>query len=87
MSDDTDGSNSFDHFGDFGDFQTGDGDLTPTGGSWTFASDASFGSGSDDAEFVVEETNPSGSLSTSPTNTRGRIENNTQTSGFSDPHT
>ncbi|EIN06991.1 SAPS-domain-containing protein [Punctularia strigosozonata HHB-11173 SS5] len=41
---------SFDSFGDFGDFQAApeDGELTPTGGSWTFASDtASAGDGSE----------------------------------------
>lgn len=41
---------SFETFGDFGDFHSGDGDLTPTGDSWTFASDTSLSSGSDDAE-------------------------------------
>ncbi|KAH7929628.1 SAPS-domain-containing protein, partial [Leucogyrophana mollusca] len=44
---------SFDSFGDFGDFQTSpakDGELTPTGGSWTFTSgsesETEFGKGS-----------------------------------------
>lgn len=35
---------SFDDFGDFGDFQaatTGEGDMTPTTGSWTFSSGSS----------------------------------------------
>ncbi|KAJ8092425.1 sporulation-induced protein [Marasmius tenuissimus] len=45
---------SFESFGDFGDFQTADelqdGELTPTGGSWTFASDSS-----------VSDTNSEGS--------------------------
>ncbi|KAK1223099.1 sporulation-induced protein [Marasmius sp. AFHP31] len=45
---------SFESFGDFGDFQSADelqdGELTPTGGSWTFASDSS-----------VSDTNSEGS--------------------------
>ncbi len=33
---------SFESFGDFGEFQgAADGELTPTAGSWTFASDGS----------------------------------------------
>ncbi|KAL0946479.1 hypothetical protein HGRIS_012696 [Hohenbuehelia grisea] len=32
---------SYEAFGDFGDFQAASGELTPTGGSWTFASDSS----------------------------------------------
>jgi serine/threonine-protein phosphatase 6 regulatory subunit 3 len=97
MPDDTDGSGAFDNFGDFGDFQSGDGDLTPTGGSWTFASDASFGSGSDEVEILVDEFNGSsgssgsgsgsGTLSSSPTNARGRAEPHAQISGFSNSHT
>ena len=59
MSSNNDGSGAFDNFGDFGDFQSGDGDLTPTGGSWTFASDASFGSSSDEAEILVDDFNGS----------------------------
>lgn len=47
---------SFDNFGDFGEFQTGDGEMTPTGGSWSFASDTSISSGSDDVE-VIDVTN------------------------------
>ena len=43
---------SYDDFGDFGEFQTGDGETTPTGGSWSFASDISTSSGSDDTEVV-----------------------------------
>lgn len=50
---------SFDGFGDFGDFQGADGELTPTGGSWSFASasDASLSSNSsiDDVEVVEAE--------------------------------
>ncbi|KAF9261231.1 SAPS-domain-containing protein [Marasmius fiardii PR-910] len=53
---------SFDSFGDFGDFQSAehdvddhlpeDGELTPTGGSWMFASDGSIsGSGSEDSSL------------------------------------
>lgn len=93
MSDDADAASSFEGFGDFGDFQSGDGELTPTGGSWTFASDASFGSGSDEAEVIIDEMSGEGinrsgsdSLSTSPTNSRGRIQARAQTSEFSDPH-
>jgi len=41
---------SFEDFGEFGDFQGGDGELTPTGSSWTLASTASLSSGSDDAD-------------------------------------
>jgi serine/threonine-protein phosphatase 6 regulatory subunit 3 len=48
FSEDTEDS-AFDSFGDFGDFQTAqDGELTPTGGSWTFESGSS-ASGSDEA--------------------------------------
>jgi len=47
---------SFEGFGDFGDFQAADGELTPTGGSWSFASsgDASLSSNGslDDIEVV-----------------------------------
>lgn len=51
---------SFENFNDFGDFQSGSGDLTPTGGSWTFASDASHSSGSEDADVLegLSESNP-----------------------------
>lgn len=51
MSEDADDT-SFDQFGDFGDFQAADGDLTPTGGSWTFASDTSVSSESDETEVI-----------------------------------
>lgn len=51
LSEDADDT-SFDQFGDFGDFQAADGDLTPTGGSWTFASDNSVSSESDDTEVI-----------------------------------
>lgn len=45
---------SFESFGDFGDFQTAEeGELTPTAGSWTFASDSS--SISDFSEGATEE--------------------------------
>jgi len=47
---------TFEEFADFGDFQVADGELTPTGGSWSMASDASISSGgSDDAEVVDAE--------------------------------
>ncbi|EJD02211.1 SAPS-domain-containing protein, partial [Fomitiporia mediterranea MF3/22] len=50
---------SFENFGDFGEFQTGDGEMTPTGGSWSFASDASISSGgSDDVEVVDVASSP-----------------------------
>ncbi|RDB22233.1 Extragenic suppressor of kinetochore protein 1 [Hypsizygus marmoreus] len=50
---------SFDsNFGDFGDFQSaGDGELTPTTGSWTFASDSSTSDGSDSG-ISEEQTSP-----------------------------
>src|SRR5712675_1271973 len=39
---------SFDSFGDFGDFQSaGDGETTPTAGSWTFTSGSGHSSPSD----------------------------------------
>ena len=56
---------SFDNFGDFGDFQTGDGEITPTGGSWSFASDTSISSGSDDVE-VIDVTNSPQDFRTEP---------------------
>lgn len=50
---------SFEGFGDFGEFQAADGELTPTGGSWSFASasDASLSSNSsmEDVELVEAE--------------------------------
>ena len=48
---------SFEGFGDFGEFQGADGELTPTGGSWSFASDASLSSNSsmEDVELVEAE--------------------------------
>lgn len=51
LSEDADDT-SFDQFGDFGDFQAADSDLTPTGGSWTFASDTSVSSESDETEVI-----------------------------------
>lgn len=62
---------SFDSFGDFGDFQTADGELTPTGGSWSFASDTSISSESDDAEVIdtdrfFDASSGSNSTSSSP---------------------
>ena len=66
---------SFENFGDFGDFQTADGELTPTGGSWSFASDASISSESDDAEVIdtdrfFDASSGSNSASSSPHETR-----------------
>ncbi|KAL0576562.1 sporulation-induced protein [Marasmius crinis-equi] len=55
---------SFESFGDFGDFQSADelqdGELTPTGGSWTFASDSSLSDssasrGSSEPQSPMEE--------------------------------
>ena len=47
---------SFDSFGDFGDFQSaGDGETTPTAGSWTFASGSSHSSPSDDGDGSGDE--------------------------------
>ncbi|KAL5532801.1 SIT4 [Sanghuangporus sanghuang] len=43
---------SFDDFGDFGEFQAADSDVTASGGSWSFASDTSISSGSDDTEVI-----------------------------------
>jgi serine/threonine-protein phosphatase 6 regulatory subunit 3 len=47
---------SFDSFGDFGDFQSGgDGETTPTAGSWTFASGSSHSSPSDAGDGSGDE--------------------------------
>ncbi|KAI0306658.1 SIT4 phosphatase-associated protein-domain-containing protein [Multifurca ochricompacta] len=47
---------SFDSFGDFGDFQSaGDGETTPTAGSWTFASGSSHSSPSDTGDGSGDE--------------------------------
>lgn len=43
---------TFEGFGEFGEFQSNSGELTPTGGSWTFASDSSISEGSEDAGSV-----------------------------------
>lgn len=45
---------SYENFGDFGDFQGGEGDLTPTAGSWSFASDTSISSTSSEEPEVIE---------------------------------
>ncbi len=70
-SDEADDPVALDSFGDFGDFQSGEGHLTPTAGSWTFASDASMSSGSDDAE--ADDGNRNNSLMDSPKEERGMI--------------
>lgn len=47
---------SFDSFGDFGDFQSaGEGETTPTAGSWTFASGSSHSSPSDEGDGSGDE--------------------------------
>ncbi|KAI0256604.1 SIT4 phosphatase-associated protein-domain-containing protein [Lactifluus subvellereus] len=47
---------SFDSFGDFGDFQSGgDGETTPTAGSWTFASGSGHSSPSDTGDGSSDE--------------------------------
>ncbi|KAI0273537.1 SIT4 phosphatase-associated protein-domain-containing protein [Gloeopeniophorella convolvens] len=47
---------SFDSFGDFGEFHSaGDGETTPTAGSWTFASGSSHSSSSDTGEGSGDE--------------------------------
>ena len=48
---------SFEDFGEFGDFQAADGELTPTGSSWTLASTASLSSDeSDDSRTEMAES-------------------------------
>ncbi|TDL24973.1 SAPS-domain-containing protein [Rickenella mellea] len=42
---------SFETFAEFGEFHGGEGELTPTGDSWTFASVTSISSGSSDADL------------------------------------
>jgi serine/threonine-protein phosphatase 6 regulatory subunit 3 len=47
---------SFDSFGDFGDFQSaGDGETTPTAGSWTFTSGSGHSSPSDTGDASGDE--------------------------------
>ncbi|KAH8117023.1 SIT4 phosphatase-associated protein-domain-containing protein [Phellopilus nigrolimitatus] len=72
VSEDVDDA-SFDNFGDFGDFHNGDGELTPTGGSWSFASDTSISSGSDDAEVIEADRS---SDTNSPQDNRTDSQNN-----------
>jgi serine/threonine-protein phosphatase 6 regulatory subunit 3 len=55
FSEDTEES-AFDSFGDFGDFQTAqDGELTPTGGSWTFESGSSASGASEEDSVSSDE--------------------------------
>jgi len=56
----------FEGFGEFGDFQGADGEMTPTAGSWSFASDASISSGSDDVEVIEAERIKDESSSSDP---------------------
>ena len=50
---------SFDSFGDFGDFHSsGDGETTPTAGSWTFTSGSGHSSPSDAGDGSSDEKDP-----------------------------
>ena len=51
VSEDVD-ETTFDDFGDFGEFQAAESDIAASGGSWSFTSDTSISSGSDDTEVI-----------------------------------